>query len=453
MNKILLVIKREYLTRVKKKSFIVMTILAPILLAGLILVPAWIMSREDTTEKKIAVVGEGAKLFYGDIPSTKSLKFEYLPETSSEMIKENYEDLGYFGFLLISPKVVYIPNAIQFYSSKQPNLEMLMYISNSMEKEIEKRKLQSYNIEDIDKIMKEVESTVKVQTILISEEGEEKQTSTGLSMGIAYVSGLLIYILTFMFGAQVMRGVIEEKTNRIVEVLISSVKPFQLMMGKILGIALVGLTQFLLWIVLTLIIVAYAQSTFLPDDLPIPNNQITQSIMSADQNLDIEAAQGAVSIPELNELQLVLESAKAINWPLILGSFIIYFLGGYLLYAALFAAIGSAVDNETDTQQFMMPITIPLLLGLFVSMAAFQNPDSSLVFWFSFIPFTSPMVMMARLPFGVPPLELIISMVLLILTFLGTTWMAAKIYRTGILMYGKKPSYKELVKWLRYKNY
>ena len=330
---------------------------------------------------------------------------------------------------------------------------MLTYISNSMEKEIEKRKLQSYNIEDIDKIMKEVESTVKVQTILISEEGEEKKTSTGLSMGIAYVSGLLIYILTFMFGAQVMRGVIEEKTNRIVEVLISSVKPFQLMMGKILGIALVGLTQFFLWIVLTIIIVAYAQSTFLPDDLPIPNNQITQSIMSAEQNPDIEAAQGAVSIPELNELQLVLESAKAINWPLILGSFIIYFLGGYLLYAALFAAIGSAVDNETDTQQFMMPITIPLLLGLFVSMAAFQNPDSSLVFWFSFIPFTSPMVMMARLPFGVPPLELIISMVLLILTFLGTTWMAAKIYRTGILMYGKKPSYKELVKWLRYKNY
>ena len=237
------------------------------------------------------------------------------------------------------------------------------------------------------------------------------------------------------------------------EVLISSVKPFQLMMGKILGIALVGLTQFFLWIVLTLIIVSYAQSTFLPDDLPIPNNQITQSIMSADQNPGEEAVQNAVSVPELNEFQAVLESAKAINWPLILGSFLIYFLGGYLLYAALFAAVGSAVDNETDTQQFMMPITMPLLLGLFVSMAAFQNPDSSLVFWFSFIPFTSPMVMMARLPFGVPPLELIISMALLILTFIGTTWMAAKIYRTGILMYGKKPSYKELVKWLRYKNY
>lgn len=453
MNKILLVIKREYLTRVRKKSFIIMTILAPILLAAMILIPAWVMSRDDSVEKRIAVVGEGAGLFYGDIPSTKSLKFEYLPETSSKEIKENYEELGYYGFLLISPKVVYIPNAVQFYSSKQPNLEMLIYISNALENEIEKRKLQSYNIEDLDKIMKEVESTVKIQTILISDDGKEKKTSTGLSMAIAYISGLLIYMLTFLFGAQVMRGVIEEKTNRIVEILISSVKPFQLMMGKILGIAMVGLTQFFLWIVFTLIIVSFAQSAFLPDDLTIPNNQITQSIMSAEQNTGDEAVRDAVAIPELNELQAILESAKAINWPLILGSFLIYFLGGYLLYAALFAAVGSAVDNETDTQQFMIPITIPLLLGLFVSMAAFQNPDSSLVFWFSFIPFTSPMVMMARLPFGVPPLELIISMALLILTFIGTTWMAAKIYRTGILMYGKKPSYKELFKWLRYKNY
>ncbi len=453
MNKILLVIKREYLTRVRKKSFIIMTILAPILLAAMILIPAWVMSRDDSVEKRIAVVGEGAGLFYGDIPSTKSLKFEYLPETSSKEIKENYEELGYYGFLLISPKVVYIPNAVQFYSSKQPNLEMLIYISNALENEIEKRKLQSYNIEDLDKIMKEVESTVKIQTILISDDGKEKKTSTGLSMAIAYISGLLIYMLTFLFGAQVMRGVIEEKTNRIVEILISSVKPFQLMMGKILGIAMVGLTQFFLWIVFTLIIVSFAQSAFLPDDLTIPNNQITQSIMSAEQNTGDEAVRDAVAIPEMNELQAILESAKAINWPLILGSFLIYFLGGYLLYAALFAAVGSAVDNETDTQQFMIPITIPLLLGLFVSMAAFQNPDSSLVFWFSFIPFTSPMVMMARLPFGVPPLELIISMALLILTFIGTTWMAAKIYRTGILMYGKKPSYKELFKWLRYKNY
>ncbi len=449
MNKIFLVVRREYLSRVRKKSFIIMTILAPLLLAGMVLIPTWLMTRDDSPERKIAVVGEGAGLFYKDIASTKSIKFDYLPETSPEEIKKTYEELGYYGFLVISPKVVYIPNAIRFYSRKQPNMEMLMHISNELKNEIEKRKLETFNIENIEEILKEVESDVKVQTILISDEGEEKKTSTGLSMGIAYASGLLIYMLTFIFGAQVMRGVIEEKTSRIVEVLISSLKPFQLMMGKILGIALVGLTQFFLWIVLTLIIVTIAQSVFLPDISPMAGQQAVQSIMAgenAQAELNIQqAATGA----ELNEAQAIFESLKAINWPLILGSFIIFFLGGYLLYSALFAAVGSAVDNETDTQQFMMPITIPLLLGLFISMSAFQNPDSNLVFWFSFIPFTSPMVMMARLPFGVPGIELLISMAILILSFLATTWLAAKIYRTGILMYGKKVSYREIFKWLK----
>ncbi len=450
MNKIFLIIKREYLVRVKKKSFIIMTLLAPVLLAGLILIPAWIMTREDSNEKRIAVVGEGAVLFAGTIPSTKSIKFDYLIDVNPEEIKMNFEEQGYYGVLFISPKVAYIPNAVQLFSHKQPTLETTMHISNSIEKEIERKKLESYDIKDLDKILKEIESTVNVQTILITDEGAEKKTSTGLSMGIAYISGLLIYMLTFIFGAQVMRGVIEEKTSRIVEVLISSVKPFQLMMGKILGIAMVGLTQFFLWIILTLIIVGYAQSTFLPDIKSTPENPIVQNIMSADVT-PVESTQ--TPMPDLNEFQSILISMKSMNWLLIIGSFIVYFLGGYLLYASLFAAVGSAVDNETDTQQFMIPITVPLLLGLFVSMGAFQNPDSSLVFWCSLIPFTSPMVMMARIPFGVPYWELASSMALLFLFFMGTTWLAAKIYRTGILMYGKKPTYKEIFKWIRYKNY
>ena len=450
MNKIFLIIKREYLVRVKKKSFIIMTLLAPVLLAGLILIPAWIMTREDSNEKRIAVVGEGAVLCAGTIPSTKSIKFDYLIDVNPEEIKMNFEEQGYYGVLFISPKVAYIPNAVQLFSHKQPTLETTMHISNSIEKEIERKKLESYDIKDLDKILKEIESTVNVQTILITDEGAEKKTSTGLSMGIAYISGLLIYMLTFIFGAQVMRGVIEEKTSRIVEVLISSVKPFQLMMGKILGIAMVGLTQFFLWIILTLIIVGYAQSTFLPDIKSTPENPIVQNIMSADVT-PVESTQ--TPMPDLNEFQSILISMKSMNWLLIIGSFIVYFLGGYLLYASLFAAVGSAVDNETDTQQFMIPITVPLLLGLFVSMGAFQNPDSSLVFWCSLIPFTSPMVMMARIPFGVPYWELASSMALLFLFFMGTTWLAAKIYRTGILMYGKKPTYKEIFKWIRYKNY
>ena len=449
MNKIFLVIQREYLTRVKKKSFIIMTLLAPVLIAGLIMIPAWIMTREDTDEKKIAVVGEGAELFMGKIPSTKAIKFEYRTDADPEIMKTSFKDEGYYGVLYISPKVTYIPNAIRLYSQKQPTLETTMHISNAIEKEIERKKLESYNIHDIDKILKEVESSVKIQTIIITDEGAEKKTSTGLAMGIAYISGLLIYMLTFIFGAQVMRGVIEEKTSRIVEVLISSVRPFQLMMGKILGIALVGLTQFVLWIVLTLVIVGVAQTVFLADVASVPDNPVVENIMSAS---DSPLGELQANQPELNELQTILESIKSMNWPLIIGSFLIYFLGGYLLYASLFAAVGSAVDNETDTQQFMIPITVPLLLGLFVAMGAFQNPDSSLVFWCSFIPFTSPMVMMARIPFGVPAWEIVVSMVLLILTFIGTAWLAARIYRIGILMYGKKPTYKEMLKWLRYKG-
>ena len=449
MNKIFLVIQREYLTRVKKKSFIIMTLLAPVLIAGLIMIPAWIMTREDTDEKKIAVVGEGAELFMGKIPSTKAIKFEYRTDADPEIMKTSFKDEGYYGVLYISPKVTYIPNTIRLYSQKQPTLETTMHISNAIEKEIERKKLESYNIHDIDKILKEVESSVKMQTIIITDEGAEKKTSTGLAMGIAYISGLLIYMLTFIFGAQVMRGVIEEKTSRIVEVLISSVRPFQLMMGKILGIALVGLTQFVLWIVLTLVIVGVAQTVFLADVASIPDNPVVENIMSAS---DSPLGELQANQPELNELQTILESIKSMNWPLIIGSFLIYFLGGYLLYASLFAAVGSAVDNETDTQQFMIPITVPLLLGLFVAMGAFQNPDSSLVFWCSFIPFTSPMVMMARIPFGVPAWEIVVSMVLLILTFIGTAWLAARIYRIGILMYGKKPTYKEMLKWLRYKG-
>ncbi|MCD6596302.1 MAG: ABC transporter permease [Bacteroidales bacterium] len=449
MNKIFLVIKREYLSRVKKKSFIIMTLLAPVFLAGIIIVPAWLMSRETTDVKKIAVVGEGSRLFNGKIPSTRSLKFDFLTDANPDELKNNFLEQGYYGVLMISPKITYIPNAIQLYSQKQPTMDITSHISNALEKEIEREKLEAYNIEDIDKILKEIKSDVNVQTILISDTGEEKKTSTGLAMGIAYISGLMIYMLTFIFGAQVMRGVIEEKTSRIVEILISSVKPFQLMMGKILGIALVGLTQFILWIVLTLAIVGTAQAVLLPDmNVGSARSQVVESVMSGVNESAGEQVQAIQ--PQLNELQGLLQAIKSMNWGLIIGSFLIYFLGGYLLYASLFAAVGSAVDNETDTQQFMIPITIPLLLGLFVSMSAFQNPDSSIVYWCSFIPFTSPMVMMARIPFGVPGWELALSMIILLLSFVGMAWLAAKIYRIGILMYGKKPTYKEMFKWLRY---
>ena len=427
-----------------------MTLLAPLFMAAMFIVPVWIMSRDDAEEKVIAVVEDETNMFKDVIPNSQYLKFEYLEDATLDDLKTNFSDKGYYAVLYISPKVAYIPNAVQLISHKQPPLDLTIHIANALEKEIEQKKLETYDIKDLDKILKAVSTNIHVQTIKISDDGTEKETSTGLAMGIAYIGGLLIYMLTFIFGAQVMRGVIEEKTSRVVEVIISSVRPFQLMMGKILGIGLVGLTQFVLWIIITGILITAAQSFLLPDDVGQTTQAITENIMSA---APVEQTQvPVVQTQEFNEIQQVFNSLHNINWGLILSSFLFYFLGGYFLYASLFAAVGSAVDNETDTQQFMLPITIPLILGLFVAMGTFQNPESSVAFWFSFIPLTSPIVMMARLPFGVPYWELILSMTILILTFLGTTWMAAKIYRTGILMYGKKTTYKELWKWLRYKN-
>jgi ABC-2 type transport system permease protein len=269
-------------------------------------------------------------------------------------------------------------------------------------------------------------------------------------MALAYISGFLMYMLVFMFGSQVMRGVIEEKTSRIVEVIISSVKPVQLMMGKIIGIALVGLTQFTIWILLTVAIVSVVKTNVLSKDTMEQMQQLPQSLAQADQA--IPGATSAMTTDQLSEFEELFASAMNQRWGLIIITFVFYFITGYLLYASLFAAIGSAVDNETETQQFMLPVTIPIILGLIVAMGTMQNPESSISFWFSIIPLTSPIVMVARIPFDVPPWEIALSMALMLVTIIGTIWMAARIYRTGILMYGKKTSYREIWKWLTYKG-
>ncbi len=451
MSKTGLIIRREYMTRVRKKSFIILTLLTPVFMAAMFVIPVLIMSSKNKEVKRIAVVEDGTSMFRGKIHSTQYLKFEYLDNMPLDTLKKAFNRLGYYAILYISPKVTYIPTAVQLISRKQPSLDVVTYIQDALKKEIERQKLLSYHIRDLDKILKQVETNVSLQTIQISETGKEKKTSTGIAMGIAYVGGLLIYMLTFMFGAMVMRGVIEEKTNRIVEVLVSSVKPLQLMMGKIIGIALVGLTQFFLWIVLTLAIILAVTGVFMQGS---KHEKITpESIISARTPQSPAMQENTISMNDLTQGEELLTALKSVNWPLILGSFLIFFLGGYLLYASMFAAVGAAVDSETDTQQFMMPITIPLLIALFIAMGAFQNPDSPVAFWGSLIPYTSPVVMMARLPFGVPVWQLALSIVLLFLTFLGTVWFAARIYRTGILMYGKKPSWKELWKWVRYKTY
>jgi ABC-2 type transport system permease protein len=453
MNKISVIIKREYVTRVRKKSFIIMTILAPVLMAAIIILPTALMMNQDGDYKKIAVIEEKSDLFKGVIKNTKEAEFVYLENTKIEDLKSSFEAAGYYGVLYISPELVNTPNAIELISKKQPPIGLLQHIENSLEKEIERQKLLAFKIENLDEIMKSINTNVTVQTINIDSSGVAKKTSTGIAMALAYILGFLMYMLVFIFGAQVMRGVIEEKTSRVVEVIISSVKPVQLMMGKIVGIALVGLTQFLIWIVLTVGIAGVLKSTMLSDiNMSEISQSVPQNMMTSGDNQAAATevvAQTSVS-PELLEFSKMFDSAMNQPWLLIIVSFIFYFITGYLLYASVFAAIGSAVDNETETQQFMLPVTIPIILALMVAMGTMQNPESSISFWFSMIPLTSPIVMMARIPFGVPYWQIGVSMLLMLVTFAAFVWMAAKVYRTGILMYGKKTSWKEMWKWLRY---
>ena len=410
------------------------------------------MMNKEADHKKIAVIEEKSDMFRNVIPNTKDAEFVYLKDVKVDDLKNNFESAGYYGILVIYPEIVTVPNAIRLISKKQPPIGLLDHIEGSLEKDIERKKLLSYKIENLDEIMKNVTTKVSVETVKLNEQGKEEKTSTGISMALAYIGGFLMYMLVFMFGAQVMRGVIEEKTSRVVEVIISSVKPIQLMLGKIIGIALVGLTQFLIWITLTAVLVTVVKTSVLPKgNMQEVTQNIPQNLMSGNNpqvsvNSDVQTSASKFS-PEFTK---IFSSALNQQWGLIIFCFIFYFITGYLLYASVFAAIGSAVDNETETQQFMLPVTIPIILALFVAMSVMQNPESSLAFWFSLIPFFSPIVMMARIPFGVPYWQIAVSMGLMIVTFLAFVWMAAKIYRTGILMYGKKASWKEMWKWLRY---
>lgn len=450
MSKISTIINREYSTRVRKKSFIIMTLLAPILFAAMVFVPVLILSNDNKDFKKIAVVEDGSDLFKDVLKDRPDITFEYLGGVDINTMKSTYKDAGYYGVLYISPVVVNVPQAVQLISTKQPPMELLLYIERSLEKKIEDEKLAAYNIENLDQIMKSIKTNVRIQTIKIDDKGKAKETSTGIAMGLAYGGAFLMYMIVLLFGVQVMRGVFEEKNNRIIEVIISSVKPFELMMGKIIGIALVGLTQFTIWIVLTLGIVMVAKSMVMPENSAEITQAMTQSVMQQGAAND-QTAEIMASLPdEQKELMQLFNNFMNVPWGLILISFFFYFIFGYLLYGSIFAAVGSAVDAESDTQQFMFPIMLPIILGLFVAMGTMENPESSLSFWFSMIPFTSPIVMMARIPFEVPVWEVVLSITILAATFVGMVYIAGKIYKVGILMYGKKVTYKEMWKWIRY---
>lgn len=447
MNKIWIIIKREYLTRVKKRSFLIMTLLGPILMAAMFIGPAWLTQMEDNEVKTIAVI-DSSKIFVGALPETEFIKFEYLKNVRANEIEKNFKSNNYYALLYIPPTVLSSP-VVSLSSNKQPSISVRMHIANSLKRDIESLKLLKNNIDP--KVLKSIETNVHVGIVKLSDDGKTKEEFADLKMYLGIVGGMLIYFFIFMYGAQVMRGVIEEKTSRIIEVIISSVKPFQLMMGKIVGIAFVGLTQFLLWIILTATIVIGAQKMFFNDTHSYKSIK-SQSIMANSQNMNIvdETTQDEATF---NEMDNIYSEINKIDFVAVIGSFLFFFLAGYLLYSAMFAAIGSAVDSEADTQQFMMPVTIPLILSVALVGNVTSNPEGPLAFWFSIIPFTSPVVMMMRIPYGVPPEQVALSVGVLIGSFIFMTWLAGKIYRTGILMYGKKVNYKELYKWLKYKNY
>ncbi len=445
MNKIILIIKREYLTRVTKKSFIVMTILGPILMAALFIVPVY-LSQTGIKTKNIQVVDETG-LFVHRFENTKRLVFK--PQNVDiEVAKANFLPSGDDAILYIPPTELNVPTNAILYFDKQPTLVMTSHISSVLRKEIESLKLQASGI-DAD-ILRSIKTTVNLQTIQLSEGGKEEKKFSEVATIVGFVSAFVIYMFVFMFGSQVLRGVIEEKVSRIVEVIISSVKPFQLMMGKIIGVGMVGLTQFLLWVVFTFVIVTGFQVAF-PDTF---RKSATDTTVVANARIGSLAQQPAEedASPSNPVMKKVAEGIQSVNFGAIILSFLFYFIGGYLLYAALFAAIGAAVDNETDSQQFMFPVTIPLILAIVMAQYVINEPNGPIAFWLSIIPFTSPIIMMIRIPFGVPYADLALSMVLLVAGFVFTTWLAARIYRTGILMYGKKVDYAELWKWLTYKG-
>jgi len=440
MSKISLIIKREYTTRVMKKSFIILTFLTPLLFAGMITVPLWLSSLKDGTKKHIYVI-DRTNQYRKVLKSNETYLFDFVDEPVDRVRKDNAENKDFTALLLITDDLIQNPKGATIYSQEQVSLELKTYISGALNNYVEQQKLAAYNIPNLKQMIENSRGNIDIPTIKWDKDGKEEVGSAELALIIGMISAFVIYMFIVIYGAQVMAGVVQEKTSRIVEVIISSVKPFELMMGKIIGIALVGLTQFLMWVILTSVISIAAGSIF-------GANVDLNSLQHANQ-MNV----GMQGIPAGNtggSIQHIYNMLNGFDFLKISIFFIVYFLGGYLLYASLFAAVGSAVDSETDTQQFSLPLTLPIVFAIYAAIYSAQNPDGPLAFWCSMIPFTSPIVMMVRLPYGVPVWQIVLSLSILVLSFIGTTWMAGKIYRTGILMYGKKVTWKELWKWLRY---
>lgn len=434
MSKIFIIIQREFLTRIQKKSFILLTILMPFIIAAVAVAPLLLASIKDDTQHTVMLVDKTLK--YAPLfEDNESYHFVTAPEVLPEFREE---DANVKAVILISEDLVENPNALKMYSSEEVPADLQRLTEDILSEKVRADKLASYNVEGLEEIIASAEVNISAQTVKWTDDGGETSSNSGIALGVGFLFTFMIYMFVMSYGGMVMQGVMEEKTNRIMEIIVSSVKPFQLMMGKIIGIALVGFVQIAIWgVMLTAILTAVSFIMGTPEVATPP------TMMGGDAAMQTVVAEAQAGNP-------ITEVLGALPIVELLIMFVLYFIGGYLLYASFFAAVGASINAQEDSSQFMMPVILIMIFGLYAALYGAENPDGPLAFYASIFPLTSPIVMMVRIPFGVPLWQELLSLALLYASAIFIVWMSGRIYRVGILMYGKKPTVKEIMKWIRY---
>lgn len=437
MSKIWIIIQREFMTRVKKKSFILLTILMPFIFAALIVVPLMLATIQGDEQKTVMVVDKTGR-YVGSLKSTANYAFVPTADNKDEFYTEDSE---VEAVVQITADLAKNPKAVTIYSPREVKAELLSYVETCLGEQVRREKLSAYNIPELETIIADIQTDFHVATVKRNAEGDETSSNTYIAMTAGFIFTFLIYMFVMSYGGMVMQSVMEEKTNRIVELMVSSVKPFQLMMGKIIGVALVGFVQLAIWGVMLSIILLVCGSVFGLSTAPA-----VPAVAGADAQMAAVAQQaGGGEAAEIMSALMGLPYAE-------LGiMFVLYFVGGYLLYASFFAAVGASINAQEDSSQFIMPVVLIMVFGLYAAMYSAENTNGPLAFWASIFPLTSPIVMMVRIPFGVPWWEEVLSLGLLYATSMAFVWISARIYRVGILMYGKKPSIREMLKWVRWR--
>ena len=437
MNKIWIIIQREFMTRVKKKSFILLTILMPFIFAALIMVPLMLATIEGDEQKTVMVIDKTGR-YVGSLKSTANYAFVPTADNKDEYYTDDSE---VEAVVQITDDLVKNPKAVTIYSPREVKAELLGYVETCLGEQVRREKLTAYNIPELEDILEDVQAEFHVATVKRNAEGDETSSNTYIAMAAGFIFTFLIYMFVMSYGGMVMQSVMEEKTNRIVELMVSSVKPFQLMMGKIIGVALVGFVQLAIWGVMLSIILLVCSSIFGLSAAPnVP------AVAGADMQMNAVAQQAASG-----EAAEIMSALMGLPYAELGIMFVLYFVGGYLLYASFFAAVGASINAQEDSSQFIMPVVLIMVFGLYAAMYSAENTNGPLAFWASMFPLTSPIVMMVRIPFGVPWWEEVLSLGLLFATSMAFVWISARIYRVGILMYGKKPSLREMLKWVRWR--